>query len=112
MSVMLSISFAHTSSYPQVIHRDLKAANILTTKNGNIKLSDFGVSLQLNAVHNTINTAEASDATGTPNWSECFRHLSIHPGGLLTECPIPTHKQWHRKSSNWKLPLTPATSGL
>lgn len=54
----------------QVIHRDLKAANILTTKKGNIKLSDFGVSLQLNAVHNTI---ENADATGTPNWSTiCF----------------------------------------
>lgn len=50
----------------KVIHRDLKAANILTTKNGNIKLSDFGVSLQLNAVYNTI---ENEDATGTPNWS-------------------------------------------
>lgn len=50
----------------QVIHRDLKAANILTTKKGNIKLSDFGVSLQLSAVQSTI---ENADATGTPNWS-------------------------------------------
>jgi serine/threonine protein kinase len=55
-----------------VIHRDLKAANILTTKNGNIKLSDFGVSLQLNAVYNTI---ENADATGTPNWSGYHCHF-------------------------------------
>lgn len=54
-----------------VIHRDLKACNILSTKNGNIKLSDFGVSLQLNAVHNTIErNSSAESCTGTPNWSE------------------------------------------
>jgi serine/threonine protein kinase len=50
--------------FVQVVHCDLKAANILTTKNGNIKLSDFGVSLNLNAMHNR------NDVTGTPNWSE------------------------------------------
>ncbi|KAI6126396.1 hypothetical protein EV401DRAFT_1885559 [Pisolithus croceorrhizus] len=38
-----------------VVHCDLKAANILTTKTGNVKLSDFGVSLNLKAA-------------GTPNW--------------------------------------------
>lgn len=47
----------------KVVHCDLKAANILTTKNGNVKLSDFGVSLNLKAVENLKN-----DAVGTPNW--------------------------------------------
>lgn len=47
----------------KVVHCDLKAANILTTKNGNVKLSDFGVSLNLKAVENIKN-----DAIGTPNW--------------------------------------------
>ncbi|KAE8250918.1 hypothetical protein A4X13_0g4252 [Tilletia indica] len=45
-----------------VVHCDLKAANILTTKKGNIKLSDFGVSLNLQAM------ATRKDAVGTPNW--------------------------------------------
>lgn len=47
-----------------VVHCDLKAANILTTKNGNVKLSDFGVSLNLKAMEKV----KANDAIGTPNW--------------------------------------------
>ncbi|KAG8899618.1 hypothetical protein FRC01_010436, partial [Tulasnella sp. 417] len=50
----------------QVVHCDLKAANILSTKNGNIKLSDFGVSLTLNAMENAKETA--NNVAGTPNW--------------------------------------------
>jgi len=47
-----------------VVHCDLKAANILTTKNGNVKLTDFGVSLNLRAVEREID----KDVAGTPNW--------------------------------------------
>ncbi|TXT04751.1 uncharacterized protein COLE_07570 [Cutaneotrichosporon oleaginosum] len=46
-----------------VVHCDLKAANILSTKNGNIKLSDFGVSL--NIIGRTVLKNEIA---GTPNW--------------------------------------------
>ncbi|KAF7372100.1 Cell division control protein [Mycena venus] len=46
-----------------VVHCDLKAANILTTKNGNVKLSDFGVSLNLRAME-----GEMKNVAGTPNW--------------------------------------------
>ncbi|ORX52046.1 Pkinase-domain-containing protein [Hesseltinella vesiculosa] len=48
-----------------VVHCDLKAANILTTKTGDIKLTDFGVSMNLK-----IKKQSQSQGTpvGTPNW--------------------------------------------
>lgn len=64
LQILEGLDYLHSV---RVIHRDLKAANILSTKTGNIKLSDFGVSLQLSAIQATIVNAEA---TGTPNWSK------------------------------------------
>ena len=44
-----------------VIHRDIKGANILTNKDGCVKLADFGVA-----------TAQVSDSAvvGSPYWSK------------------------------------------
>ncbi|KAF9511361.1 hypothetical protein BS47DRAFT_1299038 [Hydnum rufescens UP504] len=58
--ILEGLHYLHSS---QVVHCDLKAANILTTKNGNVKLTDFGVSLNLHAMENI-----KSDVAGTPNW--------------------------------------------
>lgn len=44
-------------------HCDLKAANILTTKTGEIKLTDFGVSLNLRIKQDALGAP-----AGTPNW--------------------------------------------
>lgn len=49
----------------KVVHCDLKAANILTTKTGDVKLSDFGVSLNLK-----IKEVDDGTVSGTPNWSK------------------------------------------
>ncbi|RCI01969.1 hypothetical protein CU098_009991, partial [Rhizopus stolonifer] len=46
----------------QVVHCDLKAANILTTKAGDVKLSDFGVSLNLKL------KKDENIVSGTPFW--------------------------------------------
>ena len=63
IKILEGLDYLHRND---VVHCDLKAANILTTKTGNVKLSDFGVSLNLRKVGGEHKT----DVTGTPNWSE------------------------------------------
>ncbi|KAI8823744.1 uncharacterized protein EV422DRAFT_618547 [Fimicolochytrium jonesii] len=43
-----------------VIHRDIKGANILTTKDGLVKLADFGIASKVNATSNAV--------AGSPYW--------------------------------------------
>ncbi|KAL9653797.1 hypothetical protein ABK040_012858 [Willaertia magna] len=55
--VLEGLSYLHSEG---VIHRDIKGANILTTKEGDIKLADFGVASTL---------ADVDDnPVGTPYW--------------------------------------------
>jgi len=60
VKILEGLHYLHTND---VVHCNLKAANILITKNGNVKLSDFGVSLNLRAMEREI-----KDVAGTPNW--------------------------------------------
>ncbi|CUM62677.1 uncharacterized protein PRCAT00000231001 [Priceomyces carsonii] len=43
-----------------VVHRDVKAANVLITETDEIKLADFGVAAQVSSKHESV--------VGTPNW--------------------------------------------
>lgn len=46
-----------------MIHRDIKAGNILLTEDGKIKISDFGISTQLE-----YTLASKDSVIGTPFW--------------------------------------------
>ncbi|GAA6013616.1 hypothetical protein JCM11491_002727 [Sporobolomyces phaffii] len=66
VKILEGLAYLHEQG---VVHCDLKAANILSTKTGNTKLSDFGVSLNLHAIKSTQGFGGASkDVQGTPNW--------------------------------------------
>jgi serine/threonine protein kinase len=58
--VLLALTYLHKSG---IIHRDLKAANILVTAAGKVMICDFGVSALLVTASSKRNTL-----VGTPHW--------------------------------------------
>lgn len=57
--VLKGLQYLHTQG---VIHRDIKGANILSTKEGQVKLADFGVATKLNE------SRKSDSVVGTPYW--------------------------------------------
>ena len=53
-----------------VVHRDVKGANVLTTKDGVVKIADFGVALRRSTLDTDDTETDTSDldVQGTPYW--------------------------------------------
>lgn len=66
-----------------VIHRDIKGANILTNKDGTVKLADFGVATMMpglqagGVVGDGLGSGADESVVGSPYWSESSRHETI-----------------------------------
>jgi cell division control protein CDC15 len=59
LQVLQGLDYLHNQG---VIHRDIKGGNILTTKDGVVKLADFGVATKLSDSENH------NSVVGTPFW--------------------------------------------
>ena len=58
---LLALRYMHEER--RAIHRDIKAANVLLSRSGDVKLADLGVAAQL---HNTM--SKRGTMIGTPHW--------------------------------------------
>ena len=64
IAVALALASAHASG---VIHRDIKPANILITREGQVKVADFGIARALNSAHEQ-NLTQTGSVMGTASY--------------------------------------------
>lgn len=87
--VLEAILYLHENLF--VIHRDIKAANILVTKDGKMKLADFGVSTR-----NQYLEQKKSTFTGSPYW--------VSPE--VINCSSLKFMRYNYKADIWSLGIT------
>ncbi|KAJ3166932.1 hypothetical protein HDU88_003021 [Geranomyces variabilis] len=90
---VMGLDYLHTKV--ALIHRDIKAGNVLLTENGECKLADFGVSAKLSSVG-----ARARTFIGTPYW--------MAPEVIMTDPENATHgsASYDAKADIWSIGIT------
>ncbi|RKO91588.1 kinase-like domain-containing protein [Blyttiomyces helicus] len=87
------LEYLHTEVF--LIHRDIKAGNLLLTENGELKLADFGVSAKLNSP-----AGRARTFIGTPYW--------MAPEVISTDPESNSHSSasYDSKADIWSIGIT------
>ena len=85
--LMQAMVFLHGN---EILHRDIKPENIVIMADGNPKICDFGLGLNLSfeaPVSRVGTLARATSAMTSPPRQLNARHSSIHPRGPTCTCP-------------------------
>ncbi|KAJ8610386.1 hypothetical protein CTAYLR_003895 [Chrysophaeum taylorii] len=85
--ILLGLEYLHSQG---IAHRDIKAANILVSNDGSVKLADFGASKRI-----TVESLHATGARGSPLW--------MAPEVIKESAP---RGQGWRKADVWSLGAT------
>lgn len=83
--VLLGVDYLHKENQ---IHRDIKLANVFITKDGHIKLGDFGVSGEISITQNCRKTV-----VGTPHW-------------MAPEVIVPGNAGYDYRADLWSIGIT------
>jgi serine/threonine protein kinase len=75
--VLQGLKYLH---HEGLVHRDIKGANLLTTKDGTVKLADFGVAMKLSE------SIKSMSIVGTPYWMA--PEIVEQSGRCTTSCDI------------------------
>lgn len=75
--VLQGLKYLHAQG---LVHRDIKGANLLTTKDGTVKLADFGVAMKL------TESIKSMSIVGTPYWMA--PEIVEQSGRCTTSCDI------------------------
>ncbi|KAI8814867.1 kinase-like domain-containing protein [Cladochytrium replicatum] len=87
------LDYIHTQA--ALIHRDIKAGNLLLTENGELKIADFGVSAKLDSP-----AGRARTFIGTPYW--------MAPEVIMTDPENASHRSasYDSKADIWSIGIT------
>jgi serine/threonine protein kinase len=72
-----ALDYAHNTG--KVVHRDLKPANLLVTRDGGLKVTDFGIARSLTETHTRLTGRAAGDTSGTLLYMSPQQHRHARP---------------------------------